>query len=103
MFLSELKHIKQALANNNFRNYISEKKNYSYKQIHDTSNNNTAQENIRIFYCNQMHYNYKQNKFAMWRISNRHIPDVILEKQNKQTCKTFNILQKMENGKHCQY
>lgn len=71
IFLGELKHIKQRWVNNDFPSYIIDKQIKSFLQkIHNTHNKNTIPQNINIFYCNQMHNNYKQNEFAIGKSLN---------------------------------
>ena len=67
IFFSELKNIKQTLLNNEFPNYfVDEQIRKTLHNIYHNENTRTLNSpNQNIYYCNQMHQNYKldENEF----------------------------------------
>ena len=67
IFYKEIENIKQALINNGFPNYIVDEQikrmieNVNQQNIHCTTPP-SQQTYIKLFYRNQMHYNYKSDE-----------------------------------------
>ena len=71
-----IENIKQALINDGFPNYFVDEqikrmiKNVNQQNIHYTS---SQQRYIKLFYCNQMHYNYKSDEKILKTLIQRNI------------------------------
>ena len=80
IFYKEVENIRQALVNNGFPNYIVDEqikrmiKNVNQQNKHCTTPS-SQQTYIKLFYCNQMHYNYKSDEKNIENIdSQKHTP-----------------------------
>ena len=78
VFYKEVENIKQALINNGFPNYIVDEqikcmiKNVN-QQNKPCSTSPSQQTYIKLFYCNQMHYNYKSDEKILKTLIHRNI------------------------------
>ena len=78
IFYKEVENIKQALINNEFPNYIVDVqiecmiKNVNQQNKHCTTPP-SQQTYIKLFYCNQMHYNYKSDEKILKTLIHRNI------------------------------
>ena len=78
IFYKEIENIKQALINNGFPNYIVDEqikriiKNVNQQNIHCTTPP-SQQTYIKLFYCNQMLYNYKSDEKILKTLIHRDI------------------------------
>ena len=78
IFYKEVENIKQALINNGFPNYIVDEqikpttKNVNQQNKHCTTPS-SQQTYIKLFYRNQMHYNYKSNERILKTLIHKNI------------------------------
>ena len=88
IFYKEIENIKLVLINNGFPNYIADKqikrmiKNVNQQNIHCTTPP-SQQAYIKLFYRNQMHYNYKSDERISILLIHRNIPPTDPNKEIK--------------------
>ena len=77
IFHKEVENIKQGLINNGFPNYIVEQIKRMIKNVNQQNKHCTTLPSqktyIKLFYRNQMHYNYKSDKKILKTLIHRNI------------------------------
>ena len=88
IFHKEVKNIKQALIDNGFPNYIADEQikrmiKDVYQQNKQCTTPSSQQTYIKLFYRNQMHYNYKSDEKIMKTLIHKNILPTDPNKKNK--------------------